>query len=69
MGIIKFLLTFFFFYFLIKFIKAAIFVNKVAKTHKENIKNFEQRASSAKKPQNQDDIIDAEYKVVDDKDK
>ena len=41
----------------------------MAKTHKENIKNFEQRASSTKKPHNQDDIIDAEYKVVDDKDK
>lgn len=67
MGIIKFLLTFFFFYFLIKFIKAAFFVNKVVKTHKENIKNFEQRASNVQKPQNSEDIIDAEYKVVDDK--
>ena len=57
---------FFLFYFLLKFIKGAFFVRKVVKTHKENMKNFENAQSGSQRPQRSEDIIDAEYKVVDD---
>lgn len=64
MGIIKFLFTFLFFYFLIKVVRTLFFVNKAVKSHK---KATQRQSSHIKTPESEDDIIEAEYKVVDDK--
>ena len=60
MGLIKFIATFFIFYILIKVVQSVFGVNKVIKNAKEQHKK--------QKAHQQGDVIDAEYKVIDDND-
>ena len=62
MGILKFIFTFIFFYYAIKIIRSVFFVSKTIRQAKDQVRRHSQEAGP-KKPS--EDIIDADYKVVD----
>ena len=59
MGLLKFILTFVFFYYGIKILRSVFFVSKTIKQAKKS-----QQQQGARK-RTSEDIIDADYKIVD----